>query len=57
VATEYGWGREEFLSHTCLKAGLPPGTWREKGVEIYSFTTDIFSERDPRQEVNHAHSS
>ena len=57
VATEYGWGREQFLSHTCLKAGLPPDSWKEEGVEIYSFTTDIFSERDLRQEADHAHNS
>ena len=56
VATEYGWERDEFLSHTCLKAGLPPESWKEERVEIYSFTTDVFSEREMRQEVNDAHS-
>lgn len=42
VATEYGWGREEFLTQTCLKAGLPPDTWK-KDAEIYSFTAEVFS--------------
>ncbi len=42
VATEYGWDRDTFLEHTCLKAGLPSDTWKEKGVEIYIFSADIF---------------
>lgn len=46
VATEYGWTRAEFLSHTCLKAGLPAGRWKEPGLMLYSFTTDTFSEKD-----------
>ena len=30
VATEYKWGAEEFLSQTCMKAGLSPDTWLDK---------------------------
>jgi len=45
VATEYGWNREEFLQHTCLKAGLPPDAWRE-GATIYSFSAQVFNERE-----------
>ncbi len=44
VATEYGWDREAFLEHTCLKAGLPPDAWR-KGAKIYLFSAEIFGER------------
>ena len=44
VATQYLWNREEFLRQTCLKAGLPPNTWKEKGTQIYIFSTQIFSE-------------
>ena len=44
VATEYGWDREEFVRQTCVKAGLPPGAWKEKGTEIYSFSAEVFSE-------------
>ncbi len=43
VAVEYGWNREEFLEHTCLKAGLPPSAWRE-GADIYIFNAEIFSD-------------
>jgi AmmeMemoRadiSam system protein A len=43
VATEWGWGREEFLSQTCVKAGLPPDIWRN-GARVYRFTGDVFGE-------------
>ena len=44
VATEYGWKREQFLDHTCIKAGLKPGEWSDEGVEIYIFEAEIFKE-------------
>ncbi len=43
VATEQGWDRDEFLSHTCLKAGLPPDAWKS-GAEIYRFQAQVFSD-------------
>jgi AmmeMemoRadiSam system protein B/AmmeMemoRadiSam system protein A len=42
VATEYGWDRQTFLEHTCLKAGLPTHAWKDKNTEIYIFSADIF---------------
>jgi AmmeMemoRadiSam system protein A len=45
VAVEYGWRREEFLSHTARKAGLAADAWKRKDVTLYSFTSDVFSER------------
>lgn len=44
VATEYGWGREEFLQHTCLKAGLPKDAWKQPGTEISVFSAEVFDE-------------
>jgi AmmeMemoRadiSam system protein A len=44
VATEYGWDRDTFLKHTCLKAGLPENAW-EKGCEIYIFSALVFGEK------------
>jgi len=41
VATEQKWSREEFLCHTCQKAGLPPDAWR-KGSDIYIFEAIVF---------------
>lgn len=46
VAVEYGWDREEFLSHTCIKAGLPKDAWRKLNLDIYRFEGEIFSEEE-----------
>lgn len=45
VATEQGWEREQFLQHTCLKAGLSPDDW-QKGAQIYVFTAQVFGEKE-----------
>ena len=45
VATEYGWNREQFLAHTCLKAGLPMDAWRH-GAKIRVFSADVFGEEE-----------
>lgn len=34
----------EFLDNLCLKAGLTPGMWKEKGIKLYSFEAQIFEE-------------
>jgi AmmeMemoRadiSam system protein A len=44
VATEYGWDRETFLKHTCLKAGLPEKAW-QKDCQIYIFSAQVFGEK------------
>ena len=44
VATEYGWDRETFLEHTCRKAMLPPGAWKDKDTVIEIFSAEIFHE-------------
>lgn len=43
VATEYGWNRNEFLRHTCIKAGLPENAW-EGECDIYIFSALVFGE-------------
>ena len=43
VATEYGWNREQFLQHTCTKAGLLKDAW-QKDCDIYIFTAQVFGE-------------
>ena len=47
VATEHGMDEEEFLSHTCMKAGLPPDAWRDGKTEIFCFESDVFGEETP----------
>lgn len=44
VATEYGWTRDEFLSHTCLKAGLAANAWHDKHTKIECFEAEVFGE-------------
>jgi len=43
VATERGWDREQFLLHTCAKAGLAPDCWR-RGATVYRFAADVFGD-------------
>lgn len=45
VATEYGWDREVFLSQTCMKAGLPPESWRAPDCRIERFSAEVFNEQ------------
>ncbi len=47
VPVELGWGPEEFLSHTCVKAGLHPEKWRDGTAKFYAFHAEIFSEEAP----------
>lgn len=45
VALEQGWNAEEFLVHTCLKAGLPSDAWLKQEVKVFKFQCQIFHER------------
>lgn len=51
VATEYGWNEVQFLDETCMKAGLPPGCWKDGKTKIYSFQAHVFSETEPRGKI------
>ncbi len=51
VPLKFGWDLEEFLRHTCMKAGLGPDCWREEGVKIYRFEAEVFEEVEPWGEV------
>ena len=42
VATEHGWNTTEFLEQTCLKAGLPKSSYRDKHAEVYKFSAEVF---------------
>lgn len=45
VPVEWGWDRDEFLAHTCLKAGLPPDAWCGE-CKLESFEAEVFGETD-----------
>ena len=47
VPVEYGWNVEEFLQHTCEKAGLEKDTWKNEKVKIEKFEGIIFKEETP----------
>ena len=51
VPVEQKWSVEEFLSHTCMKAGLLPDAWFDKNTKIYRFTGQIFTETIPRGNI------
>jgi len=51
VPVEWKWDVFEFLSHTCLKAGLPQKSWFDKDVKVYKFMGQVFSEVEPCGEV------
>lgn len=44
VAKEFGWSAEEFLSQTCIKAGLSSDAWKTNDLEVYRFQAQIFKE-------------
>ena len=51
VAVEHNMDEEEFLTQTCLKAGLSPDCWLFNEVELYTFEGQIFKEEEPRGKV------
>ena len=44
VPVEWGWGVEEFLNQTCMKAGLDPDCWRNTKRNVFKFQGKIFTE-------------
>jgi hypothetical protein len=51
VPVEEGWDVEEFLSCTCMKAGLPPDYWLKKETSVKKFSAQVFRENGPNGEV------
>lgn len=47
VPIEQGWGVEEFLTHTCMKAGLMPDCWLREDARLSRFSAQIFAEEGP----------
>ncbi len=47
VAVEEKMNAEEFLDAVCWKAGMEKGCWKDKDVEIKTFTAEIFYEVEP----------
>ena len=43
VAVEWKWNADQFLEHTCRKAGLPRAAWKD-GARLWRFEAEVFSE-------------
>ncbi len=55
VPVEQNWDVAEFLSHTCMKAGLPPDAWLDDTTRILSFSGQIFTETKPNGTILEKH--
>ena len=42
VPVEQGWDRLAYLDNLCLKAGLPLGSWKEPGAQLYWYEAVVF---------------
>jgi uncharacterized protein (TIGR00296 family) len=51
VAPEWGFDSREFLSQTCVKAGLPADAWLDEDTQVQHFEAQIFAEVAPEREV------
>ena len=51
VPVEYGWSEEEFLNHTCEKAGAPQDCWKKKNTKILRFEGIVFKEASPNGKI------
>ena len=51
VPIEYNWNAEEFLGHTCEKAGLPSDIWKNSQTKVLKFQGVIFKEESPNGKV------
>jgi uncharacterized protein len=51
VATEFNLQADDFLTQTCLKAGLSADAWLTGKVVVQRFQAEVFSETSPRGKV------
>ena len=51
VAAEWGFDSREFLSQTCVKAGLAADAWLDENTKVQHFEAQIFAEVAPEREV------
>ncbi len=46
VAAEQGWNLQQFMTHLCLKAGLPQDYWKAGRYDLFRFTAIILNEKE-----------
>jgi AmmeMemoRadiSam system protein A len=44
VPMEQGWDLDEYLDYICVKAGLPPHSYKAPGAQLFTFTAVVFGE-------------
>ena len=44
VPIEQGWNRGEYLDYICVKAGLPPKSYKAADAILYTFTAVVFGD-------------
>jgi hypothetical protein len=44
VPVEHGWDVPTFLERLCVKAGLPPGSWKRPDCMLERFPAEVFGE-------------
>jgi hypothetical protein len=44
VPVEQGWNQKEYLDYICIKAGLPPNSYKAKDAQLFTFTAIVFGE-------------
>jgi AmmeMemoRadiSam system protein A len=45
VPVEQGWNLDKYLEYICIKAGLPPGSYKAPDAQFYTFTAIVFEEK------------
>lgn len=43
--------KEEFLSHLCIKAGIPPNIWKSNKAKLFKFHAQVFKEDSPNGRI------
>ena len=51
VPVEWKWEARDFLSQTCMKAGLLADCWFDKETKVYMFSAEIFTETKPKGKI------
>ena len=47
VPVDHLWDRATFLAETCVKAGLWPDCWLDKGTRVYRYRARVWREAEP----------
>lgn len=46
VPVEQGWDRLAYLDNLCFKAGVPPGSWKLPGAQLFWYEAVVFEAAD-----------